>query len=156
MALSVPRPFATKSGPYYLNVKVKTALRDTARGRTLSLPIGDSHATVTVTDKVFMSLRTKALDTAKTRFRLAVHALDQYFDALANGPQPLTRTQRVALAGDIYREAARDLDTTTVSSMRSRRPPRSSTPTSPTTSAKRRMRTRPTAQGDRPTRRRPN
>lgn len=111
MALSMPRPFATKSGSYYLNVKVKTALRDTARGRTLTLPIGDSHATVTVTDKVFVSLRTKDPDTAKTRFRLAMHALDQYFDALVNGPQPLTRIQRVALAGEIYREAARELDT---------------------------------------------
>lgn len=38
MALSMPRPFATKSGSYYLNVKVKTALRDTARGHTLTLP----------------------------------------------------------------------------------------------------------------------
>lgn len=111
MALSMPRPFATKSGSYYLNVKVKTALRGTARGRTLTLPIGDSHATVTVTDKVFVSLRTKDPDTAKTRFRLAMHALDQYFEALANGPQPLTRIQRVALAGEIYREAARELDT---------------------------------------------
>lgn len=111
MALSMPRPYATKSGSYYLNVKVKTALREAARGRALTLPIGDSHATVTVTDKVFVSLRTKDPETAKTRFRLAMHALDQYFDSLANGPQPLTRTQRVALAGDIYREAARDLDT---------------------------------------------
>ncbi|PZR85539.1 MAG: hypothetical protein DI537_30685 [Stutzerimonas stutzeri] len=110
MALSMSRPFATKSGSYYLNVKVKTALRDTARGRTLTLPIGDSHATVTVTDKVFVSLRTKDPEIAKSRFRLAMHALDQYFDALANGPQPLTRTQRTALVGEIYREAARDLD----------------------------------------------
>lgn len=72
------RPFATKSGCYYLNVKVKKALRDTARGRTLTLPIGDSHATVTLTDKVFVSLRTGDPETAKTRFRLAMHALDQY------------------------------------------------------------------------------
>lgn len=110
MALSMPRPYATKSGSYYLNVKVKTALRDTARGRTLTIPIGDSHATVTVTDKVFVSLRTKDPEIAKSRFRLAMHALDQYFGALANGPQPLTRTQRTALVGEIYREAARDLD----------------------------------------------
>ena len=105
----MPRPFATKSGSYYLNVKVKKALRDTARGRTLTLPIGDSHATVTLTDKVFVSLRTKDPEIAKSRFRLAMHALDHYLDALANGPQPLTRTQRAALVGDIYREAARDL-----------------------------------------------
>jgi integrase len=110
MALPMPRPFATKSGSFYLNVKVKKALRDTARGRSLTLPIGDAHATVTVTDKVFVSLRTKDPETAKTRFRLAAHALDQYFDALAKGPQPLTRTQRTALVGNIYRDAVRDLD----------------------------------------------
>lgn len=111
MALSMSRPFATKWGSYYLNVKVKTALREAARGRTLTLPIGDSHATVTVTDKVFVSLRTKDPETARTRFRLAMHALDRFLAALANGPQPLTRTQRTALVGDIYREAMRDLDT---------------------------------------------
>lgn len=60
---------------------------------------------------MFVSLRTKDPETAKTRFRLAMHALDRQFDALANGPQPLTRIQRTALVGDIYREAARDLDT---------------------------------------------
>lgn len=59
MAPSMPHPFATKSGSYYLNVRGKTALRDTARGRSLTLPIGDSHATVTLIDKVFVSLRTK-------------------------------------------------------------------------------------------------
>ena len=81
MALSMPRPFATKSGSYYLNVKVKKALRDTARGRTLTLPIGDSHATVTLTDKVFVSLRTKDPETAKSRFRLAMDTLYQFLDA---------------------------------------------------------------------------
>jgi integrase len=111
MALSMPRPFATKSGSFYLNVKVPKALRETARGRSVTLPIADAHATVTISDKVFVSLRTKDPDTAKARFRGAAHALSQFFDALAHGPEPLTRTQRTALAGDIYRGAARDLDT---------------------------------------------
>jgi integrase len=111
MALAMPRPFATKSGSYYLNVKVPKALRDTARGRTVTLPVADSHATVTITDKVFLSLRTKDPDKAKARFPVAARALSAFFDALARGPQPLTRTQRTALVGDIYREAARDLDT---------------------------------------------
>jgi integrase len=110
MALAMPRPFATKSGSYYLNVRVRSALRDVARGRTVTLPIGDAHATVTLTDKAFVSLRTKNPETAKSRFRVALQALDQFFDALAAGPQPLTRTQRTALVGDIYRQAAGDLD----------------------------------------------
>lgn len=111
MALSMPRPFATKSGSFYLNVKVPKALRDTARGRSVTLPVADRHATVTITDKVFLSLRTKDPETAKVRFRGAAHALSHFFDALARGPEPLSRTQRTALAADIYRQAARDLDT---------------------------------------------
>lgn len=62
-------------------------------------------------EKLVLSLRTKAPETAKTRFRLAAQALGNYFDAIAKGPQPLTRTQRTALVGDVYREAVRDLDT---------------------------------------------
>ncbi len=111
MALAMPRPFATKSGSFYLNVRVPNQLRDLARGRRVTLPVGDSHATVTLTEKVFVSLRTKDPETAKSRFRLAIHALDEFFEALATGPRPLTRTQRAALVGDIYREAVRDLDT---------------------------------------------
>ena len=64
MALSMPRPFDTKSGSFYLNVKVRKALRETARGRTVTLPVGEFHAAVTVTDKVFVSLRTKDPETA--------------------------------------------------------------------------------------------
>jgi hypothetical protein len=40
----MPRPFATKSGYCDLEVKAKKALRGTARGRSLTLPIDDIHA----------------------------------------------------------------------------------------------------------------
>lgn len=73
--------------------------------------MADEHHSVMIGEKVVLSLRTKAPETAKTRFRLAAQALGNYFDAIAKGPQPLTRTQRTALVGDIYREAVRDLET---------------------------------------------
>lgn len=110
MALAMSRPFTTKQGSYYLNVKVPKALRTLAKGRRVSLPVAGEHHSVMIGEKVVLSLRTKDAETAKTRFRLAAQALDHYFDALSKGPQPLTRTQRTALAGEIYREAAQDLD----------------------------------------------
>lgn len=110
MALAMSRPYATKQGSYYLNVKVPKALRTVAKGQRVSLPVAGEHHSVMVGEKVVLSLRTKDPETAKTRFRLAAQALDHYFDALSKGPQPLTRTQRTALAGEIYREAAQDLD----------------------------------------------
>ena len=110
MALAMSRPYATKQGSYYLNVKVPKALRTVAKGQRVSLPVAGEHHSVMIGEKVVLSLRTKDPETAKTRFRLAAQALDHYFDALSKGPQPLTRTQRTALAGEIYREAAQDLD----------------------------------------------
>lgn len=111
MALAMSRPFTTKQGSYYLNVKVPKALRAQAKGRRVSLPVAGEQHSVMIGEKVVLSLRTKDPETAKTRFRLAAQALGQYFEAIAKGPQPLTRTQRTALAGDIYREAVRDLET---------------------------------------------
>lgn len=111
MALAMSRPFTTKQGSYYLNVKVPKALRTRAKGRRVSLPVAGEQHSVMIGEKVVLSLRTKDPETAKTRFRLAVQALGQYFEALEKGPQLLTRTQRTALVGDIYREAVRDLET---------------------------------------------
>lgn len=59
MALAMPRPFTTKSGYYYLNVKVPLALRPLAKGQRVSLPAGDKHHSVVIGDKVVFSLRTK-------------------------------------------------------------------------------------------------
>lgn len=111
MALAMSRPFTTKQGSYYLNVKVPLALRSRAKGQRVSLPVVDAHHTVVVGEKVVLSLRTKDPETAKIRFRQATQALAQFFEAIAQWPSPLTRTQRVALAGDIYRDAVRELDT---------------------------------------------
>ncbi|HEV2553057.1 MAG TPA: hypothetical protein VGV17_04770 [Bosea sp. (in: a-proteobacteria)] len=52
MAIAKPRPFATKSGSDYLNVRVPNDLREVARGRPVTLPIDGESVTVTVSDKV--------------------------------------------------------------------------------------------------------
>ena len=110
MALSMPRPFATKSGSYYLNVKVPKALRAAARGLRVTLPVADEQVAVSVTDKVYMSLRTKEAKVAKVRFPIALDALNGFFASLAEPPQALGRAQVVALAGEIYKDAVNEID----------------------------------------------
>jgi hypothetical protein len=89
MALAMPRPFATKSGCYYLNVRVPNELREVARGRLVNLPIDGESVTVTVSDKVYVSLRTKSAREAKDRFQIAFHRLAAYWDSLRAAPQRL-------------------------------------------------------------------
>ena len=86
MALAMSRPFATKQGSYYLNVKVPLALRPLAKGQRVCLPVDGEHYMVVVSDKVVLSLRTKEAKVATERFRLALNALDGFFET----PRPTT------------------------------------------------------------------
>jgi integrase len=110
MALAMPRPFATKSGSYYLNVRVPNELREVARGRAVTLPIADEAITVTISDKVYVSLRTKSARDAKKRFQTALGRLAAYWDSLRTEPLALTPVQVKALAGETYRNAVERLD----------------------------------------------
>ena len=106
----MPRPFATKSGSYYLNVKVPLALRALARGQRVSLPVAGEQYSVVVSDKVFLSLRTKEAKIARERFPLALNALNAFFESLGQPPQALGRADVRALAGEIYKQAVSDID----------------------------------------------
>jgi len=110
MALAMPRPFATKSGSYYLNVRVPNELREVARGRPVTLPIDGESVTVTVSDKVYVSLRTKSAREAKDRFQIALNRLAAYWDSLRTSVQTLSPIEVKALAGETYRNAVDRLD----------------------------------------------
>jgi len=110
MALQMPRPFTTKSGSYYLNVKVPLALRELARGQRVSLPVAGEQCSVVIGDKVFLSLRTKEARVAKERFPLALNALNAFYESLGQPPQSLGRADVRALAGDIYKQAVHEID----------------------------------------------
>ena len=110
MALAMPRPFATKSGSFYLNVRVPNELREVARGRAVTLPIAGESVTVTISDKVYVSLRTKSAREAKERFQAALGRLLAYWDSLRTPEQTLTPLQVKALAGETYRKAVERLD----------------------------------------------
>ncbi|KPF65700.1 hypothetical protein IP69_17320 [Bosea sp. AAP35] len=107
----MPRPYATKQGSYYLNVKVPLALRALARGQRVMLPVAGENHTVLVGTKVVLSLRTKEAKVAKERFPLALQALKTFFETLGQPPQSLSRVEALALAGEIYKEAVSDIDT---------------------------------------------
>jgi integrase len=110
MALAMSRPFATKQGSYYLNVKVPLALRPLAKGQRVSLPVDGEHRTVVVGDKVVLSLRTKEAKVAKERFPLALNALNTFFGTLGQPLQSLSRVEARALVGELYKQAVGDLD----------------------------------------------
>lgn len=74
------RPFTTKQGFYYLDVKVPLALHPRAKGQRMSLPMGSEHHRIVVGDKVFPSLRTKEAKVAKERFPLTLNALTACFE----------------------------------------------------------------------------
>lgn len=100
MALAMPRPFATKSGSYYLNVRVPNELREVARGRPVTLPIDGESVTVTVSDKVYVSLRTKSAREAKDRFQIALNSLAVIQHRSATPPQ--VRSKPLNLLGFLF------------------------------------------------------
>ena len=110
MALAKPHPFTTKSGVYHRDVRAPNELREVARGRPVTLPIKGQSVTVTVTDKVYVSLRTKSAREAKDRFQIALNRLATYWDSLRTVPVALTPIQVKALAGETYRSAVERLD----------------------------------------------
>jgi len=110
MALAMPRSFATKSGSYYLNVRVPNELREVARGRAVTLPIAGDPVTVTISDKVYISLRTKSAREAKDCFQAALGRLAAYWDSLRASVHTLTPIEVKALAGEAYRDAVNKLD----------------------------------------------
>ena len=76
MALRMPSPVAFASGVYRLNICVPCDLTDKVRGTPVTLPIDGFPASVEIGDKVVVSLRTKDVKAAKSRFNQAVAALD--------------------------------------------------------------------------------
>ena len=56
MAFATPCPFATKLGSHDRNLRMTTALREGAGGRSVTLPLGGQSVIVSVSDEVYGSL----------------------------------------------------------------------------------------------------
>lgn len=98
----MPKPVLI-GNTYYLRVGVPRDIAKAAKGRTLTLPIGDTFCSVTVGDAVKASLRTKDVAEAKERHTKASAALHEFWQSVRSGPKPLTHKQIHALAGETYK-----------------------------------------------------
>lgn len=98
----MPKPVLI-GNTYYLRVGVPRDIAKAAKGRKLSLPIGDTFCSVTVGDAVKASLRTKDVAEAKERHTKASAALHEFWQSVRSGPKPLTHKQIHALAGETYK-----------------------------------------------------
>ena len=105
-----PVPSLPSRESYYLNVRVPYELREGARGRAVTLPIANDPITVTISDKVYVSLRTKSAPEANRRFQDALSRLSSYWDSLRVGPDALKPYEVKALAAESCREAVAQLD----------------------------------------------
>lgn len=104
MALRMASPEKHReTGTWYLRERVPTALLPFAKGRKVTLPVGDERVTITLSDVAKLSLRTKDAPLAKERYRIASGALHAFYEALRAGPKPLTNIEISGLAGDVYR-----------------------------------------------------
>jgi len=77
-----------------------------ARGKTLSIPIGNEVVTKRLSEKadsVVISLKTSNPSEAKTRHAEVVAYLEGVWESLRNGPVTLTHKQAVALSGDVFK-----------------------------------------------------
>jgi hypothetical protein len=104
MVLKMASPWKDpKTGVFYLRVRVPSDLRAKVKGQIISLPIGNKIVQAKAGEIVKASLRTRDPREAKTRFSTALTALNDYWEAVRNGPQKLSQKDAVALAGEIYR-----------------------------------------------------
>ncbi len=100
MGLAMPSPLLI-GNTFYLKIRVPTELRALAKDRTISLPVGDKIRLVKVGEFVKVSLDTREPREAKRRFSHAYASVVAFWQALKEGPKPLTMKQSVALAGEI-------------------------------------------------------
>ena len=110
--LRMARP-ARRAGTSNLQFKkrVPADVAKKAKGQRFAFTLDDGivvHASIG--DVVYFSLRTADTNIAKVRHSRAATQLDQICEAVRRGPQPLTKKQRVALAGVLYRAFAENLE----------------------------------------------
>ncbi|OYW62344.1 MAG: hypothetical protein B7Z40_17030 [Bosea sp. 12-68-7] len=78
-------------------------LREVVRGCPVTLPINGESVTVTVSGKVYVSLRTKRAREAKDRFQIALNRLaacgDSLRPACPSGASTMSRATRCVLSG---------------------------------------------------------
>jgi len=109
MGIFMPSP--TKIGnTYYLRVAVPGELKGMCRGKTVSLPVGESWRQIKVTTHAKVSLGTRDPAEAKRRFTKAHAHLENFWDTMRAGPTKLTQKMIYSVAGEIQKAWVRAFD----------------------------------------------
>lgn len=88
MSLRIARPWKDpKSGVYHLRQRTPVDLLPRLRGQSVTLPVGEASASITVGPIVQASLRTKELREAKVRHAIADGALKQIWQRERTGTE---------------------------------------------------------------------
>jgi hypothetical protein len=90
--------------------KVPKDILKVARGKSLGFKIDDFLVNATLGSEITFSLRTRDPHTAKLRHAQALVQLEGHLKAIRTGPQPLTKRDRVAISGLLYRAFADHLE----------------------------------------------
>lgn len=114
MLVRIVRPMQRpESSMQYFRQRIPLDVLDRARGMVLTVPIGDSTATKTITLKakeIRISLRTSDPSLAKERQAIAAAHLERIWQSLRHGPTKLNHKQVISLSGEIYHDFTRALD----------------------------------------------
>jgi integrase len=106
MALRMARPTKIKgSANIYFRERIPSDVLARVRGTKLTVPVGDKLTNVSINEKaqaIKVSLRTPDARLAKHRHRQISDHLARFWEAVRNGPKPLTHRECVALSGRIY------------------------------------------------------
>src|SRR5258706_16388868 len=107
MLIRLVRPMKRKGvSQRYFVQRIPADVKSRAAGMTLLVPMGDSLASVKITDKmaaVRVSLRTADASEAKIRQAIAAAHLERVWTALREKPRTLTQKEATALAGEVYK-----------------------------------------------------
>jgi integrase len=97
---------------FHLRLRVPKDLKDKAPGLKITLPKeAGGPRTITVGNKeINVTLRAREPSAAKLRHAAGLAYVERFFQALRDGPRPLSRKQIVGLAGVVYRAFAEGLE----------------------------------------------
>jgi hypothetical protein len=109
MGIVMPKLFKI-GDTYYMRLHVPRDVAESAKGRKVSVTVGERACSVTVGSAMKVSLRTKDPKEAKARHALAQADAERLWGALRNGPKALSHKQSLALAGEIFAAFIADFD----------------------------------------------
>jgi integrase len=95
------------SQSHYFRQRIPLDVVGTARGQTVSIPLGDGRITKTISPKakeIKISLQTADPSKAKSHQGIIAAHLEAFWNSLREGPKTLSHKEIVALSGELYHD----------------------------------------------------